>query len=220
MPNTKTAALSSQKFVAIDSIRDGIVILKNGGLRAILMASSLNFDLKAADEQDAVIFQYQNALNALDFSVQFIVHSRRLNIEPYLDTLRERHKIEQNELMKIQISQYVDFVKSLVELSNVVTKTFYVAIPFNPSVLGKSPAGFLSSVGELFGRKKNSEKKAETEKEFLEHKLQLQQRVDTVSVGLQRIGVRSVQLNTEELIELYYGLYNPMEANVQKVNQE
>lgn len=215
MPNTKTSALSSQKFVTVDSIRDGVVILKSGGLRSVLMASSLNFDLKAADEQDAVIFQYQDALNALDFSAQFVVHSRKLNIEPYLDTLRERYKTEQNELIKIQITQYIDFVKSLVELSNIVTKTFYVVVPFNPSALGK-PAGFLSGFGSLFGGKKNSEKKAETEKEFLEHKLQLQQRVDTIATGLQRIGVRTVQLNTEELIELYYNLYNPMESTVQQ----
>lgn len=218
MPNTKTAALSSQKFLAIDLIRDNIVILKNGGLRSVLMASSLNFDLKAADEQDAIVYQYQDALNSLDFSIQFLVHSRKLNIQPYLDMLRERHKTEQNELIKIQINEYVDFIKSLVELSNIVSKMFYVVVPFNPSSIGSGSRGFLSG---LFGAKKESGAKTESEKTFAEHKVQLQQRVDTVSLGLQRIGVRTVQLNTEELIELYYGLYNPTEvAAAQSKNQE
>lgn len=221
MTNAKTAALASQKFVSIDSVRDGTVILKDGTLRAVLMASALNFDLKAADEQDAIIYQYQNALNALDFSVQFVVHSRYLNIGPYLDLLQERRKTEQNELIKIQIIQYIDFIKSLVELSNIVTKTFYIVVPLNPSGLGKVSAGFFSSLANVFSKSKASEKKAGTEKEFLEQKVQLQQRIDAAALGLQRIGIRTVQLNTEELIELYYNLYNPTEVSVrQKLNQE
>jgi hypothetical protein len=213
MANTKTSALSSQKFLTIDSIRDGIVVLKNGGLRAVLMVSSVNFDLKSADEQDATIYQYQNVLNSLDFSVQFVVQSRKLNILPYLSILQERQKAEQNDLVKIQIAEYTDFIKSLVELSNIVSKTFYVIIPFAPSGL-ESSRGFLSGFSSLFSAKKESAK-IESEKEFTEHKTQLIQRVDTIAGGLQRIGVRSVQLNTEELIELYYGLYNPVDVNAE-----
>ncbi len=209
MANTKSTALSSQKFLAIDSIRDGIIVMKNGSLRAVLMASSINFDLKAADEQDATIFQYQNALNSLDFSVQFVVHSRKLNIQPYLDILKEREKQETNELVKIQITEYMEFIKSLVELSNIVSKTFYVVVPFTSTSIGKSAGGLFS----IFSSQKS--KKEQTEKDFLEQKTQLLQRVDTVSLGLQRIGVRTVQLNTEELIELYYNLYNPTEVNTQ-----
>ena len=209
---TKSSSTSSQKFLAIDSIRDGIVILKNGGLRAVLMASSVNFDLKSADEQDASLYQYQNALNSLDFSVQFVIHSRKLNIEPYLTILREREKQEQNELLKIQITEYTDFIKSLVELSNIVSKTFYVIVPFNPSGIRAQQKGLL---GSLLGSKKSTNA-SDGEKEFLEQRTQLLQRVDTVTIGLQRVGIRSVQLNTEELIELYYGLYNPTDVNAQQ----
>ncbi len=211
MPNTKSSAISSQQFVAIESIRDGIVILKKGGLRAILMASSVNFDLKSADEQDATIFQYQNAINSFDFSVQFVIHSRKLNIEPYLTLLREQYKREQNELVKIQINEYVDFIKSLVELSNIVSKTFYVVIPYTTTELAKQTEGFVLSF--FSSRKKATEKVKEEERSFEEQKTQLLQRVDTVTLGLQRMGIRSVQLNTEELIELCYGLYNPTETN-------
>lgn len=212
MPTTKTTALSSQKFLAIDSIRDGVVILKNGGYRSILMCSSVNFDLKSVDEQDAMVFQYQNTLNALDFSLQFVIHSRKLNITPYLDTLKERHKQEQNELIKIQISEYSDFIKSLVELSSIVTKTFYVVIPFAPAVMTKGGGGLFLSFLPSKPRPAVKGAVSESEKEFIEHKNQLLQRVDAVSLGLQRIGIRAVQLNTEELIEFYYSLYNPTQV--------
>src|SRR3989344_5877133 len=118
------SAKASQEFLQIAGIRDGIAIMKNGGLRAILMASSLNFALKAADEQDAITYQYQNFLNALDFSLQIVIQSRKLNILPYLELIRKAAKDETNELLKIQMEEYIDFVKTFVDLSNIVSKTF------------------------------------------------------------------------------------------------
>ena len=125
------SAKASQEFLQIAGIRDGIAIMKNGGLRAILMASSLNFALKAADEQDAITYQYQNFLNALDFSLQIVIQSRKLNILPYLELIRKAAKDETNELLKIQMEEYIDFVKTFVDLSNIVSKTFYVVVPLD-----------------------------------------------------------------------------------------
>ncbi|MEK7082755.1 MAG: hypothetical protein AAB972_01170, partial [Patescibacteria group bacterium] len=105
MPTTASAT----EFLAIDTIREDVIVLKGGGLRVVLMASSLNFALKSSDEQDAITFQYQNFLNSLDFSLQFVIHSRKLNIAPYIDSLRTRQKEEDNELLKIQINEYIDF---------------------------------------------------------------------------------------------------------------
>lgn len=202
-------ARSAQEFINIDSIRDGVVLMQDGGLRAVLMASSLNFALKSEDEQDAITFQYQNFLNSLDFSLQFVIHSRKLNILQYLDVLRDRIKEEPNELLKVQIEEYVDFVKSFVDLSNIVTKTFYVIIPFNPSFAAKG--GFWKPFASLLKPPSASQKKMGGQNQFQEFKNQLFQRVDEVSLGLVRVGVRTVPLNTEELIELFYGLYNPTE---------
>lgn len=203
MPSSKPA----QQFLAIDAIREDIVILKDGGLRVVLMCSSLNFALKSADEQDAIIFQYQNFLNALDFPVQIVAHSRRLNITPYLESLRERQKDEDNELLKIQINEYVEFVKTFVEMTNIMAKTFYIVVPFTPAIIERS--GFFKTIFSSLGIGKKST--ALETNMFEEYKTQLWQRVDTVMEGLQRTGVRSTQLNTEELIELFYGLYNPTE---------
>ncbi len=199
--------VSAQQFLAIDTIREDIILLKDGGLRVILMCSSLNFALKSSDEQDAIIFQYQNFLNSLDFNLQFVIHSRRLNIVPYLEALQERQKEEDNELLKIQIAEYRDFIKTFVDMTNIMSKTFYVVIPFTPPLLEK--AGLIRDISASLGLVK--ERSINAGDSFTEYKNQLWQRVETIIAGLQRFGVRSVPLNTEELIELFYGLYNPTE---------
>ncbi len=212
-------ARAAQELLAIDTIRDGVILLKNGGLRTVLMASSLNFALKSTEEQDAIIYQYQNFLNSIDFSLQFVIHSRKLNILPYLDTLKERSKEEENELLKVQIDEYIEFIRGFVELSNIVSKNFYVVVPFDPSAIERS--GFLRNVLGSLGlvAKKTNAVHATADlngNQFTEFKNQIQQRTDAVGMGLRSFGVRTVQLNTDELIELFYTLYNPSEAEAAK----
>ncbi|MEK7502845.1 MAG: hypothetical protein AAB556_00175 [Patescibacteria group bacterium] len=210
MPTTSP----SQQIVNIDEIRDGVLILKDGSFRVVLMASSLNFALKSADEQMAVVMQYQNFLNSLDFSVQFFVQSRKINIEPYIDTLENAQKKQVNELLKIQVSEYIEFVRTFVRASNIVTKNFYIAVPFSPPFIetGETGKGIFKSLLEtLWGKKEGGGKSSVSPQKFEEYKNQLWQRMETVIQGLVRAGVRAVPLNTEELIELFYGLYNPGE---------
>lgn len=197
----------AQQFLAVDTIREDVVVLKSGGFRVVLMCSSLNFALKSTDEQDAIIFQYQNFLNSLDFPVEFVIHSRRLNVAPYLESLEERRKDEGNDLLKIQIAEYIEFIKTFVGMTQIMSKTFYAVVPFTPPTYEQT--GVLSSVLSALGLgKRGPGEKADA---FEEYRNQLWQRVDTVVSGLQRFGVRSAPLNTEELIELFYGLYNPTE---------
>jgi hypothetical protein len=205
MPITAAAA---QQFLDIETIREDTVVLKGGGLRAVLMCSSLNFALKSADEQDAIIFAYQNFLNSLDFSLQFVIQSRRLNVAPYLESLKARQKDEDNELLKIQISEYMEFIKTFVEMINIMSKTFYIVVPYTPAILEQK--GFVKSFISSLGIGKPSAGKTGVDN-FEELKNQLWQRVDTVVDGLARLGIRAAPLNTEELIELFYGLYNPTE---------
>lgn len=196
----------AQQFLDIDSIHEDVVVMKNGGIRVVLMCSSVNFALKSAEEQDAIIYQYQNFLNSLDFPLQIVIHSRKLNINPYLDTLKERQREEENDLLKVQIAEYGEFVKTFVNMTNIMSKVFYAVIPFTPAITEQK--GILGGIFSKIGLGKNKGRETET---FEEHKNQLWQRVDTVVSGLQRMGIRSVPLNTEELIELFYGLYNPTE---------
>ena len=205
MPITAAAA---QQFLDIETVREDTVVLKEGGMRVVLMCSSLNFALKSADEQDAIIFGYQNFLNSLDFPVEFTIHSRRLNVAPYIESLKARQKDEDNELLKIQISEYMEFIRTFVEMTNIMSKTFYVIVPYTPALTEQE--GFIKNFISSFKPAKGAAGKTEGDT-FEEFKNQLWQRVDTVVDGLGRLGIRSAPLNTEELIELFYGLYNPTE---------
>ena len=196
---------ATQDFVPIKEIRDGIVILKDDSMRAIVMASSINFALKSADEQQAVIMQFQNFLNGLDFSVQISIQSRELDIRPYIATLEARYKNELGDLMKIQIREYISFVKNFVDQTSIMTKTFFVVIPFSATLLNANA----SPLEQLTGSKRNIEASKTKNDHFEEYRTQIEQRIGTVSQGLSRCGIRTVQLGTEEVVELFYKIFNP-----------
>ena len=196
---------TTQGFVPIKEVRDGIAVLKNGGLRAILLASSLNFALKSADEQQAIISQFQNFLNSLDFSVQIFIQSRRLDIRPYIALLESRYKEQLSDLMKIQTREYIEFIKNFTENTSIMSKSFFVVVPYTPSVLGTGSKG-------LLGRKTEKATPKTSMENFEEGRSQLDQRVSVVAQGLTRSGIRVVQLGTEEVIELFYKIFNPGES--------
>ncbi len=196
---------ATQDFVPIKEIRDGIVILKDGSMRGIVMASSVNFALKSADEQQAIILQFQNFLNALDFSIQISIQSRELDIRPYIAMLETRYKNELGDLMKIQIKEYIQFVKNFVDQTSIMTKTFFVVIPFSPIAIN-AETGVLN---QLVNKKGAKESPKISKDHFEENRTQLEQRMGSVSQGLTRCGIRSIQLGTEEVVELFYKTFNP-----------
>lgn len=205
---------AAQDFVPIKEIRDGVVVLKDGTIRMLLMASSVNLALKSADEQQAVLMQFQSFLNSLEFSTQIFIQSRRLDIRPYLILLEDRLKEEVNELLKIQIREYMGFVKTIAQSTNIMSKLFIIVVPYAPPKPVTTPT---SSGGgfSLFGSKKVETPKAPSQsaiEAFEEARTQLEQRAGIISQGLARTGVRVVPLGTEEITELYYRLFNPGEA--------
>ena len=203
---------STQDFVPIKEIRDGIVVLKDGSMLMIFMCSSLNFALKSADEQQAIIMQYQNFLNSLDFTVQILVQSRRLDIRPYLTSLSERMGAQPSELLKIQLKEYINFIKSFTEGVSIMEKSFYAVVPYQPPVFQSGSSGNSSRLFSFFGKKSDSrEEKRQELLSFEENRTQLEQRSTVVTQGLMRSGVRTVALGTEELIELFYRIFNPDE---------
>ncbi len=204
---TTTTSKASQDFVPVSEVRDGIVVMKDGGLRAILMASSLNFALKSDDEQTGFLIQFQNFLNSLDFTVEMFVQSRMLDIRPYIATLEEAHKMQLDELMRVQIREYIEFVKNFTEAANIMAKNFFVVVPYTPPLVSIKREGGVFP----FGKSKTATQGVEST--FEEHVSQLEQRVAIVQQGLVRTGVRTVQLGTEEVIELLYKLFNPGEQS-------
>ncbi len=207
--SSQTTAKASQDFVLVREVRDGIIILKDGSIRAVLMAASLNFALKGEDEQNAFIMQFQNFFNSLDFQIQIHIQSRGLDIRPYIATLEEAFKSTLDELMRIQIREYIEFIKNFVEGANIMTKHFFVIVPYSPAVVDIR-GGIM---GNLPFGKKTDTKGADEQNKFEENVSQLDQRIAVVQQGLIRSGVRTVQLDTEEVIELLYKIYNPGEQD-------
>lgn len=202
--NKAGSASSTQKYVDVDEIRDGVIVLKTGALRSIMLVSSLNFDLKSTEEQDAIINQYQAFLNSLDFPVQIVVSSRRFNIEPYLGLLQNEEKQQENELLRFQIAEYKSFIKNLTEVSNIMSKYFYVVVPFSP--VEDEQGGLIDKLFGIFRTKEASFSHGDL---FETYKSQLLQRLDHIAAALGGTGVHVTQLNTEEIIELLYNSYNP-----------
>lgn len=195
---------STQKYVDVEEIKDGVIVLKNRSLRAVLLVSSVNFDLKSSEEQDAIIGQYQNFVNSLDFPIQIMISSRKLNIVPYLEYLKEKENQNSNELLRLQITEYRNFIKNLVDVSNIMAKSFYVVIPFSP--VENEEQGFFKKMMSAFNPRQQSLQNKET---LETNENQLWQRVDHVIAGLSGIGVKVAPLKTEEVIELLYNSYNP-----------
>jgi len=194
---------STQQFLEINQIKEGVVVLRNKSLRGIIMVSSLNFALKSDEEQNAIIYQFQNFLNSLDFSLEIVVQSRRLNITGYLEKLKDLEKTQENELLKMQTAEYQKFVKDLIAGGAIMAKIFFVVVPF--------------TLVEIPGMPTDKNKKAgtePTEEQFQRAKSQLWQRMEFVALGLRRCGLQCVPLNTSEMIELFWSQYHPEEAEV------
>ena len=166
MPESKPA----QSFVPVKEVRNGIIILKEGGYRGVLMCSSVNFALKSEDEQRAVIGGFQNFLNTLDFSIQIVVNSRKMDLRPYLALLQEKTPDQKTDLMKIQLREYIEFVRSFADQANIMTKSFYIVVPFAPHVSAASTMNFLR-------HQTASTKDAAAATSFEEDRAQIEQRL-------------------------------------------
>ncbi len=201
-------AKATQEFVPIKEVRDGTIMLKDGGLRAIVLANSVNLSLKSDDEQKATIMQFQNFLNTLDFAIQISVQSRKLDIRPYLLLLENRIKVQNEPLLKIQTKEYIEFIRSFTESVNIMTKSFFIVVPYTHTAL-KSDSGIFS---RIFQRKSKEERQAIKEEDFEEKRSQLEQRVGVIQQGLNSCGIKSAKLGTEEVVEVFYKVFNPGEV--------
>jgi hypothetical protein len=200
-------AKATQEFIPIKEVRDGIIVLKDGELRAIILANSVNLSLKSSDEQKATILQFQNFLNTLDFFVQISVQSRKLDIRPYLLLLENRIKVQSEPLLKLQTKEYIEFIRNFTETVSIMTKSFFVIVPYTHTAL-KSDSGIL---GKFFSRKSTEQAKVAKQVDFEEKRTQLEERVAVIQQGLGRCGINSAQLGTEEVVEVFYKVFNPGE---------
>lgn len=200
MASTKPITESVQKYIPIKEIKEGTVILPDGSLRAVVGVSAMNFGLKSEPEKNSIIFAYQAFLNSLEFPIQILALSRKIDLSGYLEQVEGVASAETNPFIKLQIQEYRAFISALVESSSIMDKQFFVVVPYYPGVLQQS--------------KKSS---AEESKGFEQEKTNLLRRVETVAQGLTATGVKCTILNTEQLLELYYSVYNPDTSRNQKL---
>jgi len=203
---------STQKYLDIAEIREDCVVLKDGTLRAVILVSSINFSLKSEDEQNAIIAAYISFLNFLEFPLQIVIQSRRLDIDSYLDRLKKIEKEQTNELLRMQTAEYRQYVTELVDIGDIMTKRFYVVIPYNP--LSNKQTSWFNRFRDVFTAASNVKL---SQKTFAKRRHDLLQRVDHIVTGLASMTLKSVVLDTQSLIELYYNTYNFDLYNKQKL---
>lgn len=211
-PKKKSRAAATQRYLEIEEIREDTVVLRDGTLRAVIAVSSVNFALKSEEEQDAVISQYVQFLNAIDFPIQVVIHSRPLDVDPYIDKLQKLEREQKNELLKLQMADYRKFVSELVTLGQIMTKSFYVVVPYSPITDARKT--FVSRLGAALSPAKLVRLQDE---KFQERRTALLERVGHVTGSLQSLGLKTVMLETQALIQLYYSLYNPVTMQFQKL---
>ena len=205
---------ATQAFLEIKDIREGVLLLKNNSLRGVMMVSSINFALKSEEEQTAIIYAFQNFLNSLDFSCQIVIQSRNINITPYLDSLKDLEEKQTNDLLKKQTASYREFIKNMVVGDVVMIKNFYVVVPYTlMEALGiGAVAKQFDFLGRLSGKKKQD--KEIDDSQFQRCKTQLWQRMEYLSMGLRRCGLEAIPLTTPELIELFWAIHHPDQAEI------
>ncbi len=204
---------STQDALKFADIRDGVVILKDGNLRKIILCSAVNFDLKSEQEQNAIIAQYQNFLNSLDFPIQILMQSKKLDLSSYLTKLEDKATKQKNELLRMQMTDYIGFIKRLIDVANIMEKRFYVVVPYLvPPKIGPG-----AGVVKIPGQNPKQAPSLMTPDEFNKYKEELDRRTQIIESGLGSISIRTAPLTTQQTIELLYNVYNPEEANKEKL---
>jgi hypothetical protein len=200
---------STQSTLQLSEIRDSMVIMIDGSFRAVIACKSINFDLMSDREREGVEYSYQNFLNSLNFPVQILVRSQRVDIGPYIDKLVNTRRSQDNMLLGVLMDDYIGFIDALSQEANIMEKSFYIVVPFFPlgdaANLLEQGKGFF---GKLFARPQNTITNIDAAA-YQKAKDEIKNRVDSVIAGLFQLGVQSMQLDTKSLGELNYNYYNP-----------
>ena len=207
MPKVQPApAASTQEHLDIEDIQDDLVILKSGWISMVLSISSVNFDLLSEAEQDAAIYAYAAFLNSLTFPLQVLIRSKKADISSYFAHLEDAEASQLNPDIAAQIKKYKEFISSIVSQKTVLDKEFYLIINFSPLEMG------------FKGLAKASAANSKNKKQLLSGaKASLAPKRDHIVKQMGRIGLNVKQLTTQEIIELFYDIYNPAPTGTQRI---
>jgi type IV secretory pathway VirB4 component len=205
---------STQESLLISEIKDGVVVLRDGTIRGVVLASAINFELMSSQEQEAIEYAYQGFLNSLHFPIQIVVKSQRIDLSNYIEKLETKRGEQANELLGALMDDYLANIRSLVEEVNIIDKQIYVVVPFAPPLIEQKSTNLITNLQTAFAP---TPVISVTEEDFRTYKQELSERLALVSSGLGQMGVRAIALGTQELVDLYYSWYNPDVAVNQKL---
>lgn len=209
----------SQNLVSVSEIRQGIIILKNSGMRSLLKIRGVNFELKSSEDQNTLLNTWQSFLNSLDFSLEVVALNRRLNIDHYLDNVKAIVAKEENSFYKEGGEEYINFITDLTSRNNILKHEYYLVVPFDPVMTEATPT-FKNLMGRVFNlsREAFTATTVLSSEDFERYNQQLLVRQDNVIFALGRMGLEAVPLNTEEATALVYNLYNPSDFEKNHIN--
>jgi len=200
---TKKSKFSTLAFVEVAEIRDSVIVLREGQYRAIIGVSSANFALKSTQEQEIIIGSFQGVLNSIDFPIQILVQSRRLDLNPYIERLQTLEDKQQNDLLRVKMQEYIEYIKQMSREVNIMDKNFYIIVGFEAVTLKQGVFGrFLRSLNPTRVIKQKQE-------EFIKNRKLLMTRIEQVASRMGSLDLKTSLLNTEQLITLLYNSYNP-----------
>lgn len=208
-------AASTQIYLDVAEVKDDVLVLKNGGLRAVLQTTSVNFNLKSEQEQNATIYGYQSFLNSLEFPIQILIKSRKLDIDKYIEHLREVAETHENPMLKKETLQYAEYVQKLIEYADIMEKSFYVIVPMDPFRAQKT--SLLTKFMQRISSQDSLDSIKRRHREFEDLNKGLTQRINSVKAGLESCNLKVAQLSTPHLIELFYNLYNPGTSHNERI---
>lgn len=211
--NAKTSK-STQQTLLISEIKDGVVVLRDGSIRGVILGSAINFELMSAQEKDAVEYAYQGFLNSLHFPVQIVIRSQQIDLSGYIEKLEGLRGEQPNELLGALMDDYISNIKGLVEEVNIMDKQIYIVVPYFPPLFEQKKGNLVTNLQGAF---KPAEEITVTEEDFHNYKQELSERMSLVSSGLSQMGIRAIALGSQELVDLYYSWYNPEVAASQKL---
>jgi hypothetical protein len=207
---TNKISTSTQRYLDVAEVRDGVIVMKDGTMRSVLLVSSLNFALKSEDEQNAIVAAYVSFLNNLEYPLQIVIQSREFKIDPYLETLEKKQREQTNELLRVQTAEYLSYIKELISLGKIMNKRFFVVISYDP--LSNKQKGFFPRLMETF---KPATLIRLKEEKFRRRQEALSARTEEIAGGLSSMGLQAATLDTQSIIELLYNTYNPDTAQNQ-----
>ena len=218
---TSTNPNSTQNALQISEVRDGVVIMNDGTFRTVIMCKSINFDLMSPEEREAVEFSYQGFLNSLYFPIQIFMRSQKVDLRPYLERMDKIRVRQDNMLLGLLMEDYIAFLSDIAQQTNIMDKKFYIVIKYPDTDQDikntfKQSTSFFTGLAGMFGPG-GALKVVIDENTFETAKTELKNRVQAVMQGLAQAGIQSLPLDTEELIELYYDIYNPDTATRQQL---